>query len=142
MPAKPPSICRDCAVMVPDGGPYCPAHLENNRQLRETRIRNAARRSGGLKRFYDSSTWRVTVRRFIKARDPLCTIAILCEGRAFTQDIDHIIRAELYIEQHDGDCSYFYDPENLRGACHADHARKTSLENQGIWNEADVKHGR
>lgn len=72
------------------------------------------------------------------ARDTLCQIAVLCGGRERSVDVDHIIRAELYIEQHGGDQTFFYDPENLRGACVADHARKTSLENRGEWNEAEV----
>jgi hypothetical protein len=75
----------------------------------------------------------------ILARDPFCQIGILCEGRGLSVDIDHIIRAELYIEQHGGDYSYFWDQDNLRGVCHPDHARKTSLENRGLWNEAEVK---
>jgi 5-methylcytosine-specific restriction endonuclease McrA len=140
MPAKPPSICLQCGVTVPDGGRYCEAHTNDNRQLRESRDRNVARRADGLKRLYDSWTWRGRkgARRTVLARDTLCQIAVLCGGRAMSEDVDHIIRAELYIERYGGDTTFFYDTDNLRGACHADHARKTSLENRGQWNEAEV----
>jgi 5-methylcytosine-specific restriction endonuclease McrA len=139
--SKPATICAECGALVPDGNRYCVAHRENNRQLRDSRDRNAARRSAGLKSLYDRWAWRGRhgARRRVLARDPLCRIAILCVGRAPSVDIDHIIRAELYIEMHDGDESFFFDEENLRGACHEDHARKTSLENRGLWDEKAVK---
>lgn len=88
---------------------------------------------GGLRRLYDTAMWRVHTRRFIRARDPLCQIALLCGGRDASADVDHTIRAEVYIAQHDGDETYFYDPENLRGACHRCHAYKTAIENRGGW---------
>jgi 5-methylcytosine-specific restriction endonuclease McrA len=125
---------------VPDGGRYCIPHRENNLQLRISRERNVLRRADGLKRLYDAWAWRGRrgARRITLARDPECQIAILCGGRALSTDVDHIIRAELYIEAHGGDQSFFYDLDNLRGACHEDHAHKTSLENRGLWNEAAV----
>lgn len=141
MPAKPPTICGECGATVPDGRRFCPVHENDNRQLRESRARSARRRDDELKRFYDSWAWRGRrgARRLVLARDPFCMIAILCAGRAASVDVDHIIRAELYIGMHDGDSSFFFDMDNLRGACHADHARKTSLENRGLWNESLVK---
>jgi 5-methylcytosine-specific restriction endonuclease McrA len=140
VPGKPPSICAECRVTVPDGGRYCIPHREDNRELRASRERNALRRADGLKRLYDSWLWRGRrgTRRTVLARDPFCLIAILCEGRGLSVDVDHIVRAEVYIEQNGGDIAFFYDDKNLRGACHEDHARKTSLENRGQWNEADV----
>jgi 5-methylcytosine-specific restriction endonuclease McrA len=126
--------------MVPDGGRWCELHRDNNRQLRDSRDRSERRRSDGLKRLYDAWAWRGRngARRVVLARDTLCQIAVLCNGRERSVDVDHIIRAELYIEQHGGDQTFFYDPENLRGACVADHTRKTSMENRGEWNEAEV----
>lgn len=140
MPAKPPTICSECGALVPDGGRYCIPHREDNRQLRDSRQRNALRRADGLKRLYDSWAWRGRrgTRRLVLARDTFCQIAILCEGRAFSVDVDHIIRAELYIEMNGGDVTFFFDENNLRGACRSDHAHKTSLENRGLWDEAAV----
>jgi 5-methylcytosine-specific restriction protein A len=127
-------------VTVPDGGRYCAAHRENNAQLRAGRMREIQRRAQGLKRLYDSWAWRGRqgVRRQVLVRDPFCRIAILCGGRALSVDVDHIVRAELYIEQHGGDEVSFYDETNLRGACRPDHTHKTVLENSGAWNEALV----
>ena len=138
MPAKPPTICGQCGATVPDGGRYCETHRDDNRQLREARDRNARRRDEGLKRLYDSWSWRGRngARRLVLARDTLCQIAILCGGRERSVDVDHIIRAEIYIETHGGDTTFFFDRDNLRGACHADHALKTSLENRGQWDES------
>jgi 5-methylcytosine-specific restriction endonuclease McrA len=48
-------------------------------------------------------------------------------------------RAELYIAQHGGDETFFFDPDNLQGACRACHSHKTNLEEQGQWNQA-AKH--
>lgn len=140
MPGKPPSICTECGARVLDGGRWCRAHREDNRQLRDSRERNERRRNDGLKRFYDSWAWRGRkgARRMVLARDPLCRIAILCEGRGLSTDVDHIIRVELYIEQHGDDVGFFFDHANLRGACHEDHAYKTALENRGLWDEAAV----
>jgi len=135
MAQKPRTICPECGALAVEGSRYCAKHTSNNRQQREARARETRRRSSGLKRLYDGTTWRERTRHFVLARDPLCQIAVLCRGHAPSVDVDHIVRAELYIEQHNGDVSYFYDPENLRGACHEDHARKTSLEQRGLWTE-------
>lgn len=78
------------------------------------------------------------VRALILARDPLCQIGIFCKGMAPSTEVDHIIRAGLYIEMNGGDERFFFDPDNLRGACHADHALKTWLENRGQWDESSA----
>lgn len=55
----------------------------------------------------------------ILARDPLCRIAILCDGSAPSTEADHIVpRAR------GGDDSM----ENLQGACRACHSHKTATE--------------
>jgi len=56
----------------------------------------------------------------------MCKIAILCEGRGASTDADHVIPAEQYVAQHNGDVRYFFDENNLQGACHRDHAAKTA----------------
>jgi hypothetical protein len=48
-------------------------------------------------------------------------------------DVDHKIRAEQDIANHQSDETFFFDPENLQGACHACYSRKTQLENKGLW---------
>jgi 5-methylcytosine-specific restriction endonuclease McrA len=56
-------------------------------------------------------------------------------------DVDHVIRAEVYIALHDGNEVWFYDLDNLRGGCHPCHAHKTALENRGLWQESMVGSG-
>ena len=81
----------------------------------DARDRERDRRGAGLRRLYDTAAWRRT-KRAIKARDPMCTIRVLCGGRARTTDIDHKVRAEIYVACNGGDESYFFDENNLRGA--------------------------
>ncbi len=137
MPNAPPSICRDCNATAIAGTPYCEAHQNDNRALRAARDRNVARRDSGLKRLYDSAAWRKRTVPLILGRDPLCQLAIICEGRALSTEVDHVIRAGAYIAAHQGDETYFFDPANLRGLCRADHSHKTALENRGLWKEPE-----
>ena len=102
---------------IPQGGSR---HSDRDR-LRE-------RRATGVGRLYDSAQWRKRTVRRVLARDPLCKIAKLCDGRGPSTDVDHIVSAELYVAQHGGDERFFFDETNLQGACHADHTAKTSRE--------------
>lgn len=135
MPNAAPSICRDCNRSARIGSPYCESHQTNNRASEESRERNQRRRNSELKRLYDCAAWRKQTVPFILARDPLCQLALVCEGNAASTDVDHIIRAEIYIAEHDGDRLTFYDRDNLRGVCHSCHSRKTVLEERGQWQE-------
>ena len=56
----------------------------------------------------------------------MCKIAKLCGGNAPSTDVDHIIKAAVYIAQHGGDWRRFFDRSNLQGACKADHTAKTA----------------
>jgi len=85
------------------------------------------RREGGLRRLYSTAAWERT-RGYVLRRDPLCKIRALCGGLADSVEVDHVVRAETWIERHDGDQSHFYDTENLQGACHRCHSHKTALE--------------
>ena len=135
LPDAPRSICRDCNQTALIGSPYCQAHQHDNRALRAARDRNTVRRASGLKRLYDSPAWRRRAVPFVLGRDPLCQLGIICGGRARSTDVDHIIRAEIYIGAHQGDETFFFDTDNLRGLCHADHSHKTALENSSKWIE-------
>lgn len=116
---------------MPNRAPIArPAHAAT-----AARDRERHRRADGLRRLYDSAQWRKRTQPHVLARDPMCTIAELCGGEAPSTDVDHIVPAEIYVAQHGGDQRYFFDTKNLRGACHADHTRKTSLEKRGLWKE-------
>lgn len=131
MPARALKICKRCGVACV--GPYCDAHKDDANLASRDRLR--ALRSAGVRRLYDSTQWRRRTVPYILARDPLCTIAVVCGGAALSTDVDHVERAEDYIAKHGGDQRYFFDEKNLRGACHEDHSRKTSLERRGLWSE-------
>lgn len=135
MPDRARTICLDCNQLALPGSRYCEAHQVNNRATQHSRDRNAERRESGLKKFYDSKHWRKYTVPVILLEEPLCQLAVLCGGRAPSTDVDHIVRAEVYIAQHGGDSLRFYDRSNLRGVCHADHSRKTAMENAGVWVE-------
>jgi 5-methylcytosine-specific restriction protein A len=72
---------------------------------------------------YRTKQWQRT-RKHILTRDPLCKIGVLCVQKYGTlmpsTDVDHVIPIRA-----GGDP---WDENNLQGACHADHARKTVLE--------------
>jgi|GEM_PF-6206153 len=131
------TICRQPGCGRRCRGRYCSSHSAGNPEQNVARERERNRRAAGIRRLYDSVAWRNRTRPYILARDPLCQIGVLCGGSAPSTDIDHVIPAEQYIEMHGGDYSFFYDESNLRGACHADHTRKTSLERHGLWKERD-----
>ena len=135
MPEAARRVCRDCTKLAQPGSSHCEAHQEDNRETRFFRERNARCREFGLKRFYDSKHWRKYTVPAVLLDHPLCRIAVLCQGHAPSTEVDHIVRAEVWIANHDGNPLSFYNRENLRGACHADHSRKTALENAGKWVE-------
>lgn len=141
MPDRALTICLDCNQLAFPGSKHCEAHQVNNRAAQHARERNAERRESGLKKLYDSKHWRNYTIPVILARDALCQLGILCGGRAASTDIDHIVRAEVYIAIQGGNPLRFFDRDNLRGVCHADHSRKTAMENAGIWVEPSARAG-
>jgi 5-methylcytosine-specific restriction protein A len=108
----------------------------------QDRDRHRRKRESGLGRHYDSPQWRNRTRPYILGRDPFCKIGIICDGDGCSTDVDHVIPAEIYVEQHSGDETFFYDGRNLRGACHACHSRKTVLEQRGQWREPKSEVGK
>ena len=81
------------------------------------------RRGSAAKRGY-GRTWQ-RLRVMILHRDPTCKIAKLCEGRAPSTEVDHIIP-----RSRGGDDS----PENLQGACQPCHSHKTATEDSTFAN--------
>jgi 5-methylcytosine-specific restriction endonuclease McrA len=90
------------------------------------RDRERNRRAAGLRRLYDTAQWRKRTQPAVLRRDPFCKIGKLCGGRALSTDVDHIIKASDYVAQHGGDERYFFDLNNLQGACREDHTAKTA----------------
>lgn len=119
MPSRALRGCRTCGKAT--NGAYCPQHRTNDRD----RLR---RRREGARKLYDSAQWTERTQPFVLARDPFCKIKTLCGGRASSTDADHVIPAEEYVAQHGGDWSFFFDQDNLQGACHACHSHKTRVD--------------
>jgi hypothetical protein len=95
---------------------------------RVAQAQGAPERDHGQRRVYQSRLWRDGITPRILRRDPVCQIAVLCEGRAPSTEVDHVIPIQQGGDESD---------ENLQGACHADHSRKTRMERSGIWVQPD-----
>lgn len=135
MPDRARTICHDCTKLALPGSKHCESHQLNNRASQASRDRNAERRVSGLKKLYDTKHWRKYTVPVVLSQEPLCQLAVLCDGLAPSTEVDHIVRAEVWVASHGGDPLRFYDRENLQGTCHADHSRKTAMENAGRWVE-------
>jgi len=110
MPQRAKQPCRTCGAAC--DGPYCPRHRRERPGLRP-RLSRSKRGYGGRHQLW---------RKLILARDPLCKLAILCDGTALATEADHIVPLSK-----GGDWSM----ENGQGACHRCHSHKTALENPG-----------
>lgn len=90
------------------------------------RDRERERRSGGIRRLYDSAQWRQRTQPFVLERDPMCQLATTCGGNAPSTEAHHKIKATSYVAQHGGDYRKFFDTSNLQGACKACHSAETA----------------
>lgn len=115
MPWRPARPCRypGCGRLSPNG--ICPAHVAAEKAQRAAYDRARGTPSA---RGYDHA-WR-KLRARILARDPVCTIC----GDAPSTNVDH--RVAKAQGGTDAD-------ENLRGACHRCHSRKTAREDTPGW---------
>jgi 5-methylcytosine-specific restriction enzyme A len=102
-----------CAKFAEPGHPYCKdhAHLEIDERPYRDRSDDASRK------IRNSRQWTDITRPYILARDPLCKIGKLCEGKAPSVEVDHIVPVNA-----GGDP---WDTNNLQGACKQCHSYKT-----------------
>lgn len=80
------------------------------------------------RKIYNSAHWRNGICPRIKVRDPLCQIAVRCDGTAPSAEVDHVVSIERGGDESD---------DNLWGVCHEDHSRKTAMERRGTWMHPD-----
>jgi 5-methylcytosine-specific restriction endonuclease McrA len=80
-----------------------------------------------LKRLNNSARWRNGTRPIVLARDPVCQDGRVCENKAFSEVVDHVIPARDYIKQHGGDENAYFDDSNLRGSCKPCHDAKRDV---------------
>jgi len=129
MPMQAPIACTHpgCKEQALHRSHYCKNHQTkdsgDNRQSDRQRYRDQPWRA-----LYNAPAWRVHLRPFILARDPLCKLQIteLCKqhGGDGTTVADHI-------RDHKGDPALFFDPKNLRGVCKPCHDKKTGGTRDG-----------
>jgi 5-methylcytosine-specific restriction enzyme A len=108
--------------------PYCPAHQIDNKESRRRKAFDTFRRKNDpYHNLYSQSRW-MGLAAQVRYEEPLCQIKVLCGGTAPTEDVDHVIPARVWVEQHGGDMESFYDRQNLQGACKRCHSSKTARE--------------
>jgi 5-methylcytosine-specific restriction protein A len=120
MPYAARNICREPGCGRSCTGRYCTAHTApgtSHARLDKERYRGSAASRGYGRRWEQ-------LRKMVLARDPLCRIAITCQGMRPSTDADHIIPKRLGGED---------TMENLQGACHACHSYKTRvIDSRGV----------
>jgi 5-methylcytosine-specific restriction protein A len=133
MPIKPPVGCDapGCLALAIDRSIYCEKHqpVREDREADRKRYHDQPWRA-----LYNAAAWRINLRPFILARDPLCKLQItdLCKqhGGDASTVADHI-------RDHKGDPALFFEPTNLRGVCKPCHDRKTGMTRGGAKVHAD-----
>src|SRR3990167_5690857 len=115
MPTRILSPCSEprCPDAGTDGS-RCPRHAAAHRQLLDTPLRRSERA------FYASPEWRA-LRYAVLLRDPICK---LCDPARRTQGDHKTPRSQGGVDT----------MENLQGACHRCHSRKTAADNRRSWH--------
>lgn len=120
MAQQPKQPCKECHALA--DGPYCEQH--KHLAHANSRAYDAHRRKNDpFRRYYLTARWRA-VRLIVLARDIMCRMGKLCEGREFATEVDHITPARVWVAN-GGD---FYDESNLQGLCSRCHKSKTAEE--------------
>jgi 5-methylcytosine-specific restriction enzyme A len=125
MPHRAKQICRvpGCGALC-DGG-YCDKHSRQAAPRLYDQARGSPSKRGYGRRH---QRWRT----MILARDPLCRIAVLCDGTALSTEADHI----LPLAQ-----GGTWAMTNGQGACKACHSHKTALEQRAVAGARDSREG-
>ena len=125
MPLRADRPCAQCGVTTQ--GKYCPAHENDNRDIRRRREFDRERADDPFRRFYKLTLWIKQIAPAIRRRDPLCKIC----GVAASTVVDHIVPARVYCAQGGS----FWDKKNLQGLCKPCHDRKTATEDSQFAKE-------
>lgn len=102
--------------------------MPNRAPIHRVQRAHGVRPDAAKRKIYNSRLWRDGICPRIKRRDPLCQIAVLCKGVDPTTEVDHVVPIERGGDESD---------DNLWGVCHADHSRKTAMEQRGTWVHPD-----
>ena len=98
--------------------PRCGTYVESGRCPVHAAQYEHQRGNWAVRRWYRTARWR-QLRRLVLTEEPTCR-ECAAEGRPCepATDVHHI-------DKHGGDFRKFFDRNNLRGMCHAHHARYT-----------------
>lgn len=102
--------------------------MPNKAPIHKVPRAHGARPDAARRKIYNSRLWRDQIAPRIRRRDPLCQIAVLCEGWAQGAEVDHVVSIEQGGNESD---------ENLWAVCRIDHSRKTLMEQRGTWRHPD-----
>jgi 5-methylcytosine-specific restriction protein A len=94
---------------------------DHRKPLERDRSRRRREATAGT---YKTKRWQLR-RKQVFERDPFCADGRVCEGKAPSVEVDHVVPLDQ------GGAPYAMD--NLRGTCHACHEAKTAEENRGRW---------
>ena len=119
-------VCRQAGCYRKSSGLYCQEHTFVNAATDQRRTYDAYRADDPIRKLYRDRRWART-RILVLLRDPLCTIAVLCGGSKASAIADHFPLGSREIVERFGEAEFF-NPARCRGACKADHDRKTALE--------------
>jgi len=119
-------VCRQAGCYRKTRSSYCPDHTHANTETVQRQAFDARRSDDPIRKLYRDRRWART-RLLVLRRDPLCTIAILCGGSKASAIADHFPLSSREIVERFGEAEFF-NPDRCRGACKADHDRKTALE--------------
>jgi 5-methylcytosine-specific restriction enzyme A len=117
MPGRAYRICAKSGCNKLSVGKYCELHLEYQKQA------DAERSTDPIRSLLGTATWQAT-RKIILLRDVICKAC----GKAFSNEVDHIIPARRWVADHAGDMASFFDESNLQGLCKPCHTAKTDRE--------------
>ena len=103
---------------------YCDKHRVNNRAAAYKKDFDRSRQNDALRKLYKTALWSRT-RLYVLTRDPICKLAVLCDGRGASIVVDHITPARTY-------SGSFYNTDNLQGCCKRCHDYKTATEDSSF----------
>jgi 5-methylcytosine-specific restriction enzyme A len=116
MPHSALKVCQRPGCGALCNGRFCKQHAGAAPAIERRRVFDRERGSA-CARGYGRRHQRL--RKLVLARDPLCTVKIMCDGTAPSTDYDHMVPLAEGGEN---------TLENAAGACHACHSYKTATE--------------
>lgn len=123
MPTRAKQECNQPGCKNLTDGRYCADHVRDNSNRDMRQLFDKMRADDPFRQLYRTAQWYRT-RAAVLARDPVCKIC----GHAASEVVDHVIRAILWVAEHNNDMQSFFDMDNLQGLCKSDHDSKTAKE--------------